>query len=435
MVKRILFVDDNEMVLNIYRQVFSRKGNEWQCFYSSDAMGAIDILEYSQIDMIITDLDMPMYNGAQLLNLVREKYPAVTRIVFSGSRSVKNNMQTVNCAHRFVAKPNTVGDLERMIEKIFRLYRQLVDPKTRAVINGIDRLPALPSVYLDLLEEFSLPNFSLKKVGTLISGDVGMTTEILKMVNSAYFGLNESVSSPQQAVTLLGGDIVKGLILTAHISRSLTKEEQAFSIESWENHSLLCGIFCQAIAQYEKKTQQEQDTAFVSGILHDVGRIILATSFAEKYRRVLDIATSTHQPLQDVERQVLNTTHSAVGAYLLGLWGLPDQIVELTATHHSPDQYQGESNDLVYMLHAADMLTYELVPEFNPGSLPVPERKAYSPEMEARVNEWRAYCAKVGVERGYLESGSVASGSSDFDLTPLGDADKGVFVHGYDELH
>ncbi len=433
MLKRILFVDDNAMVLDIYRKVFSRKGDGWQCFYANDAMSAIDILDFSAIDIIITDLDMPMYNGAQLLNLVREKHPGVTRIVFSGSRSVKQNMQTVNCAHRFIAKPNTIGDLERMIEKIYHLYRQLVDQKTRAIINGIDRLPALPSVYLDLLEEFSSPDYSLKRVGELISSDIGMTTEILKMANSAYFGLNESVSSAQQAVTLLGGNIVKGLILTAHISRSFTKDEQqVFSVESWENHSLLCGIFCQVIAQYEKKSIKDQETAFVSGILHDVGRIILATSFPEKYRRVLDIAGATHQYLQDVEKQVINATHSAVGAYLLGLWGLPDQVVELVAVHHNPSNYTGDNPEMALILHAADILTYELVPEFNPGGLPLPEKRAFVGDMANKVNVWRDHCAKEGVKRGYLSSEPETH--SEVNLTPMGEAPSSIFIHGYDDL-
>jgi len=432
MLKRILFVDDNEMVIGIYRKVFNRKGEEWQCFYASDAMAALDILAFTPIDIIITDLDMPMYNGAQLLNVVRERHPGVTRIIFSGSRSVRNNMQTVNSAHRFVAKPNTIGDLEKLIERIYHLFRQLVDAQTRTVINGIDRLPALPSVYFDLLEEFSSPSYSLKRVGALISGDIGLTTSILKMVNSAYFGLNESVSSAQQAVALLGGDIVKGLMLTAHLSRSFTKEEQAFSIESWENHSLLCGIFCQSIAQYEKCTPAQQEMAFVSGILHDVGRIILATSFPEKYRRVLDIAGSTHESLQDVERDVLNTTHSAVGAYLLGLWGLPDQIVELVATHHNPSQYQGEGSEIARMLHAADIFTYELVSEFNPGGLPLPEKVAFTPEMSPRIAAWRSHCAAVGVERGYLESAPTYE--DEISLTAFENVQSGQFLHGYDDL-
>lgn len=431
MLKRILFVDDNLMVLDIYRKVFSRKGEEWQCFYANDAISAIDILDFSAIDIIITDLDMPMYNGAQLLNLVREKHPGVTRIIFSGSRSVKQNMTTVNCAHRFVAKPNTIGDIERMIERIYYLNRQLVDARTRAVINGIDRIPALPSVYLELLEEFSASDFSLKRVGELISSDIGLTIEILKMVNSAYFGLNQPVSSAQQAVNLLGGDIVKGLILTAHISRSFTKEEQAFSVESWENHSLLCGIFCQAIAKFENKSQQDQETAFVSGILHDVGRIILATSFPEKYRKVLTIAESTHQYLQDVEKDVLKATHSAVGAYLLGLWGLPDQIVELVGVHHNPSAYIGEDKSMALILHAADILTYELVPEFNPGGLPLPEKKAFSGEMTDKVNQWRDHCAKVGVARGYLES--VPEVHTHVHLTEMVDGHSSIFIHGYDD--
>ncbi len=430
--KRVLFVDDNESVIQLYRKAFSRKTDEWQCFYAIDVMDAIDILAFAQIDIVITDLDMPLYNGAQLLTYVQEHKPGITRIVFSGSHNMKQNMKTVNCAHRFIAKPNTIADIEEVVEKIYYLYRTLIDSKTRTIISGIQNLPALPSVYLNLIDEFSNPNYSIKTIAELISSDVGLTVGILKMVNSAYFGMNEPVSSATQAVTLLGGELVKGLILTAHLSRTFTTEEQKFSIEKWEDHSLLTGVFCRAIAEYENMSPEHVEIAFVSGILHDVGRIILATSFPEKYHRVLSISKATKRPLEEIEKSVIGATHSAVGAFLLGLWGLPDIIVETTATHHHPDLFHGAGEEFVRILHLADLFTYEMVPTFDEIGV------GYSASQESDANSaqmwdnWRNHCMKVAVEKGYLES--EENSVSDLEFTSLEDGNvQSDFMHGYDE--
>ncbi len=401
--KRVLFVDDNETVLKTYHKVFGRKSDEWQCFFAADVTAAIDILTYSQIDIVITDLEMPLYNGAQLLAYVQKQFPRVTRIVFSGSQNANSNMQTVNSAHRFIAKPNTIGELENIIEYIYHLYQTIFDDKTRATISGITTLPALPSVYFELIEEFSSQFFSLGRVSELISSDVGLTTEILKMVNSSYFGLNQRVTSPQQAVVLLGGEIVKGLILTAHISRSFTLEEQQFSIETWSDHSLLTATFCQAIAEKESMSREQVDLAFVSGLLHDVGRIILATSFPEKYHKVITEATGSKRPLIDVEKEIIGTTHSNIGAYLLGLWGLPDPLVDAVAFHHNPDLCENEeTRKMVKILHLSDLFTYDLVPDFRDEHY---GNKAVEFDTD-EIAEWRSHCLKVAIEKGYLEEDS-----------------------------
>jgi len=398
--KRVLFVDDNETVLKTYHKVFDRKSDEWQCFFAGDVSAAIDILRYAQIDIVITDLDMPMHNGAQLLEYVQQQFPRVTRIIFSGSHNTSANMKTVNSAHRFIAKPNTIGELESIIEYIYHLYQTIFDEKTRATISGITNLPALPSVYFEVIEEFNSKFFSLGKISELISSDIGLTTEILKMVNSSYFGLGQKITSPQQAVVLLGGEIVKGLILTANISRSFTLEEQQFSIETWSDHSLLTATFCQAIAQKEGMSREEIDLAFVIGLLHDVGRIILATSFPEKYKQVLEAHRDSKRSLIDIEKEIIGTTHSNIGAYLLGLWGLPDPLIDAVALHHTPELCESEDGrKMVKILHFADLFTYDLVPDFRDDMYQIKDEAFGTDE----ILQWRSHCLSVAIKKGYLE--------------------------------
>ena len=424
--KRVLFVEDNEAILNIYRKVFQNRGDEWQCFFALDITDAFEILAFSKIDIVITDLDMPVYDGVQLLKIVKDKYPAVTRIIFSGSSDIKNNMEAIKYTHRFISKPSTIKDIENVIDKLYKLYRIIIDAKTRSTISAITELPTLPSIYAEVLSELSKENYSLARIGDLINSDVGLSTTILKVINSEYFVLKREISSVKQAVTLLGSEIIKGLILTANVTREATVDEQIFSLENWQTHSLMCGMFCSAIAEYENMSKEDIESAYVCGLLHDVGRIVLALQFPDKYKRSLAISNATMRELDEVEKEVIGASHSAVGAYLLGLWGLPDTVVEAVATHHSPAQYTNIGEKFANILHHADLFTYDLIPSLQGG------HSSSRTTIHSDVwDKWRAACSKIALEKGYIEENT--SSNSDIEFTSLEDGHlNSDFLHGYD---
>jgi HD-like signal output (HDOD) protein len=220
-------------------------------------------------------------------------------------------------------------------------------------------LPSLPTLYLELLEAVQDPRGTLERVGDIMSRDIGMTAKMLQLVNSAFFGLRRHVSSPAEAVKLLGLDTIKALVLSLQIfSRFDQKREGAFSLDALWQHSLATSTCAKRIAQEEHQDRHVADHAFMAGLLHDVGTLVLVANLPELYSAALVQAHEQGITVWEAERALLGTTHAEVGAYLLGLWGLPDPIVEALAFHHCPSACPDQRFSPLTAVHIANVLVH-----------------------------------------------------------------------------
>jgi HD-like signal output (HDOD) protein len=164
-----------------------------------------------------------------------------------------------------------------------------------------------------------------------------MTAKILKLVNSAFFGLGNEIANPSEAVAYLGTDTIKSLILVTHAISNSEIRLDGFSLESLWNHSLEVSKAAKAVASYEGAEKKFLDEAFVAGLLHDVGKLVFALNLPQEYQAAINIAREMQIPLAAAEKQVFGANHGDVGGYLLGLWGLPVPVVEAIALHHRPE--------------------------------------------------------------------------------------------------
>jgi HD-like signal output (HDOD) protein len=210
------------------------------------------------------------------------------------------------------------------------------------------------------MEELRSPDASINKVGQIIVKDLGMTTKILQLVNSAFFGIPRHISSPEQAASLLGLDTVKALVLTLGVFSKFEKTKlPGFSIKKLWTHSIACGAYSKEIAKAENIENDVIDDAFMAGLLHDVGKLVLASSFSDKLIEVINLSRDPKLNFYESEYQILGTTHAEVGAYLLGLWGLPNPIIEAVAFHHRPHNFPGENFNPLAAVHVANALEHE----------------------------------------------------------------------------
>jgi putative nucleotidyltransferase with HDIG domain len=234
----------------------------------------------------------------------------------------------------------------------------LADDSLKGLVSGIETLPSLPSLYVEIMEALQSPNSSLKEVGKIISKDIGMTAKILQMVNSAFFGLSKQVSDPSQAVNLLGIETIKSLVLSIQIFSQFDQEKcPSFSLDRLWNHSMLTGSFAKLIAKEEDQEVSIVWDSYTAGMLHDLGKLMLSTNSYEQYQSVLSVAENETRSIWEVEQEMFGISHAEVGAYLIGLWGLRDSIVEAIAYHHSPDRCVGREFAPLTAVHVADALT------------------------------------------------------------------------------
>jgi putative nucleotidyltransferase with HDIG domain len=247
-------------------------------------------------------------------------------------------LKSVKLAHQFLTKPCPAEKIKETINMAYNLHKILQNEDVKNMVSRIDSLPSLPDIYLKVVDEMNKEDSSVAKIGALISSDIGMSANVLKLVNSSFFGFTNHISSPAQAVSLLGLDVVKGIILTSHLFHSFKNENSGnFSLEKMMSHSILVARISKAIAIYLKMGQKSVDDCFIAGILHDIGKLIMLANFKVTYNVVIDNTKENNKSLWLSENDILGVTHSEIGAYLLGLWGLPNSIVEAVALHHTPN--------------------------------------------------------------------------------------------------
>ncbi|MFZ0960707.1 MAG: response regulator [Terriglobia bacterium] len=356
--RRVLFVDDEPKILEGLRHILRSQRHDWEMAFAPGGETALALMEASPFDVVVSDMRTPGMDGATLLRRVRELYPQMVRIVLSGHTEMSTALQAVPVAHQFLAKPCDAEMLRVAIERACHLKALLSDESIRRTVTALGDLPSLPRSYKALTEALANPDTSLQKVSRIIEQDVGISAKVLQLVNSAFFGLAHSMTNIQSAVTYLGINTLKNLLLSVEIFRAFKPQRDLprFSLEKLQHHAQLTA----QIAACLPVPKHLVDIAVVAGMLHDVGKLIQAWKLSEHFEKVLAEALETRCPVYKVEEREEGFSHAEIGAYLLGLWGLPYSVVEAVALHHGPNRVPHQSFDAISAVYAANLLAHEL---------------------------------------------------------------------------
>lgn len=357
--KQVLFVDDEPKVIQGLERMLRSMRHEWDMSFADSGPQALQILTTKPVDVVVTDMRMPGMDGAELLREVLQRYPQTVRIILSGQSDHETTIRSVGLAHQYLSKPCSAEMLKTTVARACRQRDWLLDEPLQRLVSQMQSLPSLPSLYIELLSELQSGEASLTRAGEIISKDLGMTAKILQLANSSFFGLREHVSSPAEAVDLLGLDTIKALALTVQVFSQFDKTKlPVFSLSALWSHSLAVGRFAELISSASDQDQVTTDNALMAGLLHDCGKLLLATSLPTKYEAVA-LAQRGDIRAEEAERQILGATHADVGAYLLGIWGLPDPIVEAVAFHHRPGECPNLCFSPLTAVHVANALDHE----------------------------------------------------------------------------
>jgi HD-like signal output (HDOD) protein/CheY-like chemotaxis protein len=357
MKKRILFVDDEEFVLRGLDRLLRSMREEWEMEFLDSGDKALARMAEAPFDVVISDMRMPGMNGAELLNEVMKRHPQTVRLILSGYADRDLILKCVGSTHQYLAKPCDAKTLKMTIQRAAHLDQSLKSETLRRLVARCTVLPSVPALYSEIIESLQDPETDVETIGAIVVKDVAMTAKILKLVNSAFFGLGHEISSPSEAVAYLGTDTIKSLILVTHaFSHSDVVDLDGFSMELLWTHSLEVANAAKAVAFYEGAERKLIDEAYVAGLLHDVGKLVFATNLPREYQQALALAREKKITLDAAERQVFGADHADVGGYLLGLWGLPVPVVEAIALHHRPDMTLLKSFSPLTALHAGNSL-------------------------------------------------------------------------------
>jgi len=395
--KRIVFVDDEPRVLDGIRRMLHSLRDEWEMSFVGGGREALDLMAKERVDVIVTDIRMPEMTGTELLEKVRDRYPATVRIALSGQADKDSMFKSVGPIHQYLSKPCEAETLRSTVIRVLALRGMLANEKLERAISGMESLPSLPENYNQLLRELESPNASIKSVERIISRDMGMSAKLLQLVNSAFFGVGRRVSNPAQAVVLLGLDTVKNLVLTTHVfSQFKGINVPGFSLQALWNHSVASAGLAKRIAVAEGAVERTREDTFVAGLLHDVGKLLLASKLPDDYGRALKLAGTNGRSLSQAERETLGASHAEVGAYLLGLWGLSETIVEPVAYHHCPEKGTGDGFTPLVAVHVADAIARGCAKGDPNGSAPGIDADYVGGQgLGERLAVWQEICRKA----------------------------------------
>lgn len=389
---RIIFVDDEPNVLGAIRRMLRYKRNEWDLAFAQSGAEALDLFSEEPFDVIVSDIRMPEMDGPELLNRIKAEYHNTIRIALSGQVGLEEVIQSFRSVHQYISKPCDAEVLVHKIEGALKARSILNDPVMQELVTEVESLPVLPHVFKSIKEELDSQEPSIHKIAKLISMDIGLVAKIIKLINSPYFGLPSQVESILQAITLLGLETISALVVGTHLFSIYDSESMpGFSLNMLWEHSFRVSNIARIIAQYEQLDRETVIQVRMTGLLHDVGKLVLAHSFPVRYHEVLKIVSESKCPVREAEFSVFRTTHAQIGAYLMGLWGMSGEIVYGIGHHHSYNKFDMSISMLVSIANMIDHQCIIINEDYH--RIVVDKNMLHGPGGE-KLEEWIAHIAE-----------------------------------------
>jgi putative nucleotidyltransferase with HDIG domain len=358
------------------------------------------MMEAAPFDVIVSDMRMPGMDGATLLKAVREKYPSVLRIILSGYTELEAALNAVPVAHQFLVKPCDQDTLQYAIERATSLNSILNNKRLESIVGSMQQLPSLPKSCIEMRKALADPDSTSQSIALLVERDPAMSAKVLQLVNSAFFGVARNISDINTAITYLGKSILENLVLSVEIFRAFrpTKSISGFSLEALHAHAQLTA----KMAGYVAGDNTVRRLGMIAGLLHDVGKLVLAEATPEHFARAIEGAQREKRPLFEIEEELTGVSHAEVGAYLLSMWGIPYVIVEAVAHHHHLERVACEKGDLLSSVYFANWLAHDHeAGQFGVVAIP---NAPLNPEIVARLGvedllpDWRVEARNAAQE-------------------------------------
>ena len=355
---KILFVDDEANILTGLKRMLRRMRNEWEMTFCLSAKDALDFLQKNaDYHIIVSDIRMPEMDGVELLAEIKKLYPGIIRILLSGHSDYDSALSSTRVAHQYLSKPCNSDILKNAIENATSLKSIFNNKTLQQIAASEDALPSPPQLYLDIVNEIESENGSIANIAKLAEQDIALTAKILQLVNSAFFGLPRNITSIKESVAYLGVKTLRGLVLMHEVFDSYKKNDASLDINQLWFHSMTVADLAKKICVHEGLSKQTQDNAFLAGMLHDIGTLLLAIALPKQTKTYMNNQIKGENNVA-LEHQLFGCSHAELGGYLLNLWGLPNSLVEAVVYHRDPQLHASHEIDIPVFIHCANAIAY-----------------------------------------------------------------------------
>ena len=287
-------------------------------------------------------------------------------------------------------KPCNLADLRNCLKRTTELKHQLQHDGLRTLAARLTNVPSMPNLYLEMLDTLQSPTASTQRIADIAAKDPALSAKLLQLSNSSFFGFSRTVSSVAEAVQFLGVGLIQSLALAVPLFSAFDRRKcPGFPLDQVWDHCVQTGVLARRLITGHLEDAPLAEQAFAAGILHDIGKLILADGMPEEYAAIIAAARSHREPLCQSEQKSLSATHAQIGGYLLALWGLPFPLVEAVAHHHEPRRSHSTGFSLTGVIHIVNTLQHEQAGQPDLVPSPLDMEYIHSAGMSGLLEKWR----------------------------------------------
>lgn len=389
--KHIVFVTSDLTKFPALSDMLPQLCSNWQLQFLSSAPAALELVNTGQCDVILVDSKLSSDSGLELLDSIWKTHPHIIRFLCAKSPSEDLMMKCIWNSHRLFTYPPEAVVVRDAIQRALEVQNWLCNRRVQQLVSRMRTFPSLPTLYFKVLKELESPHASMEKLAELVGSDLAITTKIIQVVNSAFYAQQRQISDVKEAIQILGFETLKSLVLGIQAIARLDKVKPLyFSVDKIWRHGLAVATLARHVAQLESGDRVLAEEAFTAGLLHDIGKLVLASNLDDQYNGALSLAQKNQIPLVEVELGVFGATHADTAAYLVAVWGLPRRIVEAIALHHTPRNSEDVEFSPLAAVHIADVLEHEQCAEKSEFTKPTLDMEYLTRlGVHERVDLWR----------------------------------------------
>lgn len=365
MKKSVLFVDDESKILDGLRRMLRGLRNDWDMRFVESGFQALEAMKNLPADVVISDMRMPGMSGSELLEKVQHRWPESVRIVLSGQCDQKTAIDSIGATHQFLMKPCDAEIIKETLFRIARLQDRIQEKNVKKMTTSLQNIYCMEQTR-QAAQDHAEEHISFDRFIELVAFDSGIIAKLIQLVSSGFFGSGTKTVLPSKVLTMLGSDVLKSLY--CHADGFFQVDPVAAHQDSWESlnfHNGLVAEVSRRIAATQTDSPAMLDACYTAGLLHNAGMYVLAYQNEELDGSIDEtILEDFHYHRHDLcekEPGRYRVINSIAGAYLLGLWGVPEELIDAVEFRHNPSMLEKEPRfSPLTALHVADYCCFSL---------------------------------------------------------------------------
>jgi HD-like signal output (HDOD) protein len=370
-------------------------GYDWEVLRFNTMQSLLDDIQRSDFEVVVVASSMSLRaeEELELINKIASVNPNAIR-VFIGSDywNAGQRAKAADQVHRAFETTVPAKEIAEELEYVVKITRLLQRSSLQKYVSNIGCLPTPPAMYKQLTDAINSDISGLSEISEIVEQDPAVVAQIMKQVNSAFFGLSRTVTSLKDAVSLLGVRNIRSIALSYQLNSQFVAGQgwNKFAFEKINQRSLVVARLAQAISRRAGASKSVQDQAFLAGLLHELGVLIMASHDPENYRKLIAYSAKKQKPVYLVEKAAMGFFHGEVAAALLTLWNLSPHVVEAVMLHHVPHLSVSKEFNALTAVHVADSLLPPISSAGADFSSKLSIKYLDQLDMVEKVPQWRA---------------------------------------------